>query len=147
MLLGGERFATSHPRNAALLLNRARQVAKISGAAADPVFLQQLALLETDLLAYTAYFRHGAALQALGRAPESMSSVIKIAAGELSLRASELLVQAAGPLGPRAVDLEQDGMPLNPAEDMFEMRRVSVGGGTLEIQRNILAKRALDLPS
>jgi alkylation response protein AidB-like acyl-CoA dehydrogenase len=37
--------------------------------------------------------------------------------------------------------------PMNPAQDMFEMRRVSVGGGALEIQRNILAKRALDLPS
>ncbi|OGA75935.1 MAG: hypothetical protein A3G27_05405 [Betaproteobacteria bacterium RIFCSPLOWO2_12_FULL_66_14] len=147
LLLGGERFATSHPRNAALLLNRARQVAKISGAAQDPAFLQQLAVLETDLLAYTAYYRHGAALQAAGRAPESMSAVIKIAAGELSQRASELLVQAAGPLGPRAVDIETQAEPLNPAEDMFEMRRVSVGGGALEVQRNILAKRALDLPS
>ena len=35
----------------------------------------------------------------------------------------------------------------NPAGDLFEMRRVSVGGGALEVQRNILAKRTLDLPS
>jgi alkylation response protein AidB-like acyl-CoA dehydrogenase len=147
MVLGGERFATSHPRNAALLLNRAREMSRISGASKDPAFLQQLALLETDLLAYTAYYRHGAALQGIGKAPESMSSVIKIAAGELSQRASELLVQAAGPMGPRTADIETGGEPLNPAEDMFEMRRVSVGGGALEIQRNILAKRALDLPS
>jgi len=55
-----------------------------------------------------------------------MSAVIKIAAGELSQRASELLVQAAGPLGPRAVDIETQAEPLNPAEDMFEMRRVIV---------------------
>jgi alkylation response protein AidB-like acyl-CoA dehydrogenase len=140
MVLGGERFATSHPRNAALLLNRAREVAKLTGASRDPAFLQQLAALETDLLAYTAYYRHGAGLTAVNKAPESMSSVIKIAAGELAQRASELLVQAAGPMGPSAEDLRV-------AEDMFEMRRVSVGGGALEIQRNILAKRALDLPS
>jgi alkylation response protein AidB-like acyl-CoA dehydrogenase len=37
--------------------------------------------------------------------------------------------------------------PLNPAADLFEMRRVTVGSGTVEVQRNIIAKRVLDLPS
>jgi len=36
---------------------------------------------------------------------------------------------------------------LNPAADLFEMRRVTVGSGTVEIQRNIIAKRVLNLPS
>ena len=31
--------------------------------------------------------------------------------------------------------------------DLFEMRRVTVGGGAVEIQRNIIAKRVLGLPS
>ena len=35
----------------------------------------------------------------------------------------------------------------NPAADLFEMRRVTVGSGTVEIQRNIIAKRVLNLPS
>jgi alkylation response protein AidB-like acyl-CoA dehydrogenase len=30
---------------------------------------------------------------------------------------------------------------------MFEMRRVTVGSGAVEIQRNIIAKRVLGLPS
>ena len=147
LLLGGERFATSHPRNAALLLNRSRQLARETGAAADPAFERQLAQLEIDLLAYTAYYRHGAQLQALGKAPESMSAVIKLAAGALSQKASELLVQAAGLLGVQVEDVQLGGEDFNPAGDMFEMRRVSVGGGTLEVQRNILAKRELQLPS
>jgi alkylation response protein AidB-like acyl-CoA dehydrogenase len=147
LLLGGERFATSHPRNAALLLNRARDLACETGALDDPAFQRQLAALEIDLLAYTAYYRHGAALQALERSPESMSAVIKLAAGELSQRSSELLVQAAGPLGVRTEEVALGGARFDPAGDMFEMRRVSVGGGALEIQRNILAKRELGLPS
>jgi alkylation response protein AidB-like acyl-CoA dehydrogenase len=147
LLLGGERFATSHPRNAALLLNRARQMARLTGAIEDAAFQRRLATLEIDLLSYTAYYRHGAELHGLGKAPESMSAVIKLAAGELSQRSSELLVQAAGPLGVLAEDVRIGGETFSPADDMFEMRRVSVGGGALEIQRNILAKRALDLPS
>jgi len=146
LLLGGERFATSHPRNAAILLNRARQMARHTGACDDAAFQQQLAALEIDLLSYTAYYRHGAQLHALGKSPESMSAVIKLAAGELSQRASELLVQAAGPLGVLSEDIRIGSEAFNAAGDMFEMRRVSVGGGTLEIQRNILAKRELHLP-
>ena len=34
-----------------------------------------------------------------------------------------------------------------PAAEMFEMRRVTVGSGAVEIQRNIIAKRVLGLTS
>jgi alkylation response protein AidB-like acyl-CoA dehydrogenase len=54
-LLGSERFTTGHPRNAAVLLNKARRVAEYSGAARDPAFLHRLALLEIDLLAFSAF--------------------------------------------------------------------------------------------
>jgi hypothetical protein len=36
---------------------------------------------------------------------------------------------------------------VNPAAEMLEMRRVTVGSGAVEIQRNIVAKRVLGLPS
>ena len=147
MLLGGERFATSHPRNGAILLNRAREMARVSGVIDDGGFQRRLAALEIDLLAYTAYYRHAADVHTAGTAPESMSSVIKLAAGELAQRSAELLVQAAGPMGALREDFDVGGEPFNPAGDLFEMRRVSVGGGALEVQRNILAKRTLDLPS
>jgi len=37
-LLGSERFTTGHPRNAAVILNKARQIAEYSGAIRDPAF-------------------------------------------------------------------------------------------------------------
>jgi len=146
-LLGSERFTTGHPRNAAVILNRARQVAEYSGAIRDPAFLHRMALLEIDLLAFSAVYRHAASLHSNGRAPPSMAPVIKIAGGELGQQASELLVDAAGPLGSSAVDIMIGKTAFNPAGDLFEMRRVTVGSGTVEIQRNILAKRVLNLPS
>jgi alkylation response protein AidB-like acyl-CoA dehydrogenase len=146
-LLGSERFTTGHPRNAAVLLNKARQVAEMTGATRTAGFLQKLASLEIDLLAFSAYYRHAASLHSHGRAPASMAPVIKIVGGELGQRASELLVEAAGPFGPQIEDLGIGNHMINPAAEMFEMRRVTVGSGAVEIQRNILAKRVLGLPS
>jgi alkylation response protein AidB-like acyl-CoA dehydrogenase len=146
-LLGSERFTTGHPRNAAVLLNKARQVAELTGTLREAGFQQKLAALEIDLLAFSAYYRHAAALHGAQRAPASMAPVIKIAGGELGQRASELLLEAAGPFGPRAADLVIGNEIVNPAADLFEMRRVTVGSGAVEIQRNIIAKRVLGLPS
>jgi hypothetical protein len=146
-LLGSERFTTGHPRNAAVILNKARQIAEYSGAIRDPAFQHRLALIEIDLLAFSAFYRHAASLHAHGQAPPSMAPVIKIAGGELGQQASELLVDAAGPLGSSAADIMVGNTALNPAADLFEMRRVTVGSGTVEIQRNIIARRVLDLPS
>jgi hypothetical protein len=130
-----------------VILNRARQVAEYTGAIRDPAFQHRLALLEIDLLAFSAFYRHAASLHSHGKAPLAMAPVIKIAGGELGQQASELLVDAAGPLGASAADIMVGNTPLNPAADLFEMRRVTVGSGTVEVQRNIIAKRVLDLPS
>jgi alkylation response protein AidB-like acyl-CoA dehydrogenase len=146
-LLGSERFTTGHPRNAAVLLNKARQVAELTGALREGGFAHKLAALEIDLLAFSAYYRHAAALHADERAPLSMAPVIKIVGGELGQRASELLVEAAGEYGPRVEDLTIGNHAVNPAAELFEMRRVTVGSGAVEIQRNIIAKRVLGLPS
>ncbi|MCX7313367.1 MAG: acyl-CoA dehydrogenase family protein [Alphaproteobacteria bacterium] len=146
-LLGSERFTTGHPRNAAVILNKARQFAEYSGAIRDPGFQHRLALLEIDLLAFSAFYRHAANLHGHGKAPVSMAPVIKIAGGELGQKASELLVDAAGPFGSSADDIMIGNTAVNPAADLFEMRRVTVGSGTVEIQRNIVAKRVLGLPS
>jgi alkylation response protein AidB-like acyl-CoA dehydrogenase len=147
MLLTGERFTTAHPRNAAGFLNKARSVARLTGAIKDPSFLQQLASLEIDLLAFTAFYLHAAALHGLGRAPVSLTPVNKVGGSEFAQRASELLMLAAGAYGPAMPDLRVDGALVNPAAELFEGRRFTVGGGSMEIQRNILAKRVLALPN
>ena len=146
-LLGLERFTTGHPRNAAVLLNKARQVAELTGATREAGFLHKLAALEIDLMAFSAYYRHAAALYGEERAPFSMAPVIKIVGGELGQRASELLVEAAAGYGPLVEDTAVGNHLINPAAEMFEMRRVTVGSGAVEIQRNIIAKRVLGLPS
>ncbi len=136
----------SAQRRGAISTRRGRSPS-YSGAIREPFFLQRLAALEIDLLAFSAYLppcRHPARRTA--RRPLSMAPVIKIVGGELGQRASELLVDAAGPFGPQVDDMMIGNHVVNPAADMFEMRRVTVGSGAVEIQRNIIAKRVLGLP-
>lgn len=146
MVLGGERFTTGHPRYALVYLEQARQLAKETGAWDNPPFQHRLAALEIDLLAFIAYYRHAAKLHAAKAAPLSMAPVIKIAGGGLAQRSSELLMQAAGMQGVTIEDIALPGGAVNVASDLFEMRRLSVGSGTTEINRNIIAKRVLGLP-
>ena len=77
-----------------------------------------------------------------------MAPVIKIAGGELGQRS----VRTAGGGGGRLWSARPTTWlsairRINPAAEMFEMRRVTVGSGTAEIKRNIIAKRVLGLPS
>ena len=72
--------------------------------------------------------------------------MIKIAGGTLAQRSADLLVQAAGGEGASADDILLASGAVNVAAELFEMRRLSVGSGTTEINRNIIAKRVLGLP-
>ena len=146
MVLGGERFTTGHPRYALVYLHQARLLAKETGAWDNPSFRARLSALEIDLLAFIAYYRHAARLHAANAAPLSTAPVIKIAGGALAQRSSELLMQAAGALGPLIEDIALPEGAVNIAAELFEMRRLSVGSGTTEINRNIIAKRVLGLP-
>jgi alkylation response protein AidB-like acyl-CoA dehydrogenase len=146
MVLGGERFTTGHPRYALVYLHQARLIAKETGAWDNPSFRARLAALEIDLVAFMAYYRHAARLHAVNTAPLSTAPVIKIAGGALAQRSSELLMQASGLHGALVEDFALPGGDVNVAAELFEMRRLSVGSGTTEINRNIVAKRVLGLP-
>jgi alkylation response protein AidB-like acyl-CoA dehydrogenase len=146
MVLGGERFTTGHPRYALVYLHQARLIAKETGAWDNPSFRAKLAALEIDLVAFMAYYRHAARLHAANAAPLSTAPVIKIAGGVLAQRSSELLMQASGLRGALVEDFALPGGDVNVAAELFEMRRLSVGSGTTEINRNIVAKRVLGLP-
>jgi len=93
-----------------------------------------------------AYYRHAARLHAANAAPLSTAPVIKIAGGALAQRSSELLMQASGLRAVLVDDFALPGGDVNVAAELFEMRRLSVGSGTTEINRNIVAKRVLSLP-
>ena len=66
---------------------------------------------------------------------------------KLGHRAAELLIHAAGPLGPLQDGFLAEDGSFDLAGELFASRISVVGGGTTEIQRNIIARRLLELPS
>jgi alkylation response protein AidB-like acyl-CoA dehydrogenase len=159
-LLRHERFIMTAPARCARELDRVKLVARdqrIEGGtlAADPAFAERVAALEveTRILEYTL-------LRAIAEAQHGLdvgakASLIKIRYTELAQHISELMVEVIGPhaLPFRPEALEADWVndvfapdyaaPLTPY--YFNMRKMTILGGSNEIQRNILAKSVLGL--
>ena len=83
-----------------------------------------------------------------GRAPGAEVSLLKIKGTEIQQALTELMMQAIGPMAQRRGSIDADG--LDPLEAAYaarycNYRKTSIYAGSNEIQRNIIAKRLLEL--
>ena len=118
----------------------------------DASLLLRAAQAETDLIAlrYTAY--RVLADELSGKAPGPEVSVLKIRGGEIQQVLTELLMEAAGIQGlVHPLTLPEGGDPILPpdeaflAQQFFDRRKLTIYGGSSEIQRNIIARRILNV--
>ena len=133
---------------------RIRRRAKDNGVWDDPLFRSEVIKLEIELKALEV-----AQMQILVRAAESQgrpdpaSSILKLRGSQLQQRASELLMELEGVAALRAPGDVAD--PYHAAEEQLaaaaalnnylNFRKVSIYGGSNEIQKNIIAKTILNL--
>ena len=133
---------------------RIRRRAKDNGVWDDPLFRSEVIKLEIELKALEV-----AQMQILARAGESQgrpdpaSSILKLRGSQLQQRASELLMELEGVAALRAPGDVAD--PYHAAEEQLaaaaalnnylNFRKVSIYGGSNEIQKNIIAKTILNL--
>ena len=133
-----KRIAASEVRNGRPLAEDARFAAKI-------------ALAEIDLMALDMTVMR--VLSSRGKAPGPEASILKIKGTELQQTITELMMEAVGPYAvpfvPEAIESDADGAgpahaaPL--AATYFNWRKVTIFGGSNEIQRNIISKAVLGL--
>ena len=124
----------------------------------DPVFRMKLAAVEVELKALE--MTQMRVISAAGKVekgkPNPMSSVLKIKGSELQQATTELLMDVVGPYAlpfePEREDGERWNEPsIGPdwastiAPTYFNTRKVSIYGGSNEIQRSIIAKAILGL--
>lgn len=112
----------------------------------NPGFQCRLAELEIEALALEMTVLRAVVAddgQEEGR-PNPISSVLKIRGSELQQATSELMVEAAGPM---AMLLENDegGLAEGALATYLNLRKLSIYGGSNEIQRTIIAKSFLGL--
>jgi alkylation response protein AidB-like acyl-CoA dehydrogenase len=146
-LLGHERLATSNPQYALMALERVRTMARASGIMADPAFQDRLAALSIEVTALSALFSHAVELSNHEQSPGPESSMIKIFSTELLQALNDLLIEAAGGHALADKPVKTEFGEVEVAVPFLQSRRVTIYGGSSEIQRNVLARRVLNLPS
>jgi len=146
-LLGHERLGTANPQFALMALERITTMARVSGVMADAAFQDRLAAASINVTALAALFSHAVELtnrqQSLG--PES--SIIKIFGSELLQALNDLLIEAAGGHAATEKPIATDCGAVDVSTPFLQVRRATIYGGSSEIQRNILARRVLNLPN
>jgi alkylation response protein AidB-like acyl-CoA dehydrogenase len=73
--------------------------------------------------------------------------MVKIYATELLQGLNDLLIEAAGGYAPMEHPIATDFGEVDVSTPFLQSRRVTIYGGSSEIQRNILARRVLHLPN
>ncbi len=165
-LLGNERTNIARVGVSKERLRRIRELASLERIGDEPMirnprFREKLAAVEVELKALEmTQLRVVAAERTRERGkPDPASSVLKIKGSEIQQMTTELLMDVVGPyaipyLPEHEDDRWQEGSnepPIGPdyaatvAPTYFNWRKVSIYGGSNEIQRNIIAKAILGL--
>lgn len=111
----------------------------------------KLAEVEVELRALELTQLRVVAADTHGGGAAAAASILKVKGTELQQRMTELVMELAGPAGLAMPDhrdddlMPDDGWVAAAAPFYFAMRKVSIFGGSNEIQRNIVAKTLLGL--
>ncbi len=153
-LLGHERTGIAGIGSCKQQLARARELAEQQGLGDDPLLQNKLTQFEVELMAleFTALRLLSAHQQS--KTPGVEASMLKVRGTELRQAIYETLVDIAGPdavpFSAEAQFLEhldaaaQDETLVTLAANCLDSRKVTIYGGTNEVQRNLIAKATLD---
>jgi alkylation response protein AidB-like acyl-CoA dehydrogenase len=151
-LLGNERVGIARIGATKRMLAQAKEHAREIRAggrplAENPRMAARIAELENELLALELTALRVVANSADGK-PHPASSVLKLRGSELQQAATELLVDLAGPLSLASFAGEHSEVPdwaRATAPHYLNYRKVSIYGGSNEVQRTIIAGSILGL--
>ncbi|HUH83561.1 MAG TPA: acyl-CoA dehydrogenase family protein [Stellaceae bacterium] len=159
-LLGNERTGIARVGASKRELKKLKEIAageQTDGAPliANPRFRDKLAQLEIDLMALEITNLRMIAGMRDGKGPGPESSILKLKGSDIQQRLTELAMEAVGPY---AMPFQREAMehgwneePIGPdyaaqtAPHYFNYRKVSIYGGSNEIQRNVISKMMLGL--
>jgi len=155
-LLGNERTSMAGIGRSTRYLKRLKDIVKAEISDDDPTsgeFLRDVARVELDILALEATELRVVAQMSRGIDPGPAASLFKIRGTEIFQRISDLTHRAIGNDGlalrehPASANLFMPGPAYGhtASEKYLNTRKLSIYGGSNEIQRNIIAKAVLGL--
>ncbi|MEL6373702.1 MAG: pimeloyl-CoA dehydrogenase large subunit [Pseudomonadota bacterium] len=160
-LLGNERVGIARVGVSKERIRRIKDLAALETDGGVPLiesarFREKVAAIEVDLKALELTQMRVVARERNGDGrPDPASSILKIKGSEIQQATTDLLMEVVGPYAlPYADEAEEIGHnepPIMPdyaasaAPRYFNWRKISIYGGTNEIQKNIIAKAVLGL--
>lgn len=146
-LLGFERFFVGSPKLCRNALARAVEFAVARGLDRDPVIVDRYTRFALDVGALEALYKTFADQIRRGEVPGADVSLLKIFASETFQRLSEFILDLGGEGGAQIDGVDTSCGALDALFPYYNARPTTIYGGSNEIQRNIIAKLVLHLPS
>lgn len=153
-LLGHERTGIAGIGSCKQQLARARRLAERQGLGDDPVLRSRLAQFDVELMALEFTALRLLCDHQQSRTPGVEASMLKVRGTELRQAIFETLLDIAGPdavpFSAQAQHLEQldeaatDAELVALAANCLDARKLTIYGGTSEVQRNLIARATLD---
>jgi 3-oxochol-4-en-24-oyl-CoA dehydrogenase len=146
-LLGFERIWIGSPKQCHYALKRLVELAAARRLFDDPVFVDRLTRYALDVADLESLYKEFADVVRRGETLGPDVSILKIWASETFSRLSEFIIEAAGAVGARVGDIDFGTAQIDVLSQYYNARPTTIYGGSNEIQRNIVAKQVLKLPS
>lgn len=151
-LLGNERTGITRLGHTKVALEEAKKHAaatKVGNGTLleDPLFAARLAELENEILTLDVTQSRLVSSSEDGK-PNPASSILKLRGSELQQSVTEMLMDIAGPDSlpyEAGDDIESDGWAQRSVPTYLNYRKVSIYGGSNEVQRQIIASTILGL--
>jgi len=145
-LLGFERVMIGSPKQSAYAIDRLRLLAQHMDVWEDEAFRESFVRLRLDLSDHTSLYESYVERLRRGELLGADVSLLKLNQSELYQRITEAMLEIAGENSGLLEPIDGN-RELNPAGQFIQARPVTIYGGSNEVQRNILAKAVLNLPS
>jgi hypothetical protein len=146
-LLGFERLNIGSPRRPLQALEKLEMLARARGLLDDPAFAERFTQLKLDLADLGSLYGRYVDKARRGEAMGPDVSMLKVWSMDTYQRLAELLMDAAGEYGAMEGDIAFGDASIDVLSPFYNSRPGTIYGGSNEIQRNILAKYVLNLPS
>ncbi len=146
-LLGFERLNIGSPRRPLQAMEKLEALAQARGLMMDAAFAERLIQLKLDLADLGSLYGRYVDMARRGEAMGPDVSMLKVWSMDTYQRLSELLLEAAGEYAPMEGEVAFGDTAIDVLSPFYNSRPGTIYGGSNEIQRNILAKYVLNLPS
>ena len=146
-LLGFERLFVGSPKTAQYAMSLLRKIAEARGLFDNEAFVARYAQLELDVADLKAMYGHFAEIIKRGGDLPASVSILKIWASETYTAITRFICESCKEDGGAVGYVDFGGATVNVIAPLMNATITTIYAGSNEIQRNILAKAVLKLPS